>query len=320
MIDQEDISRFSFEAVSNMLAHNPEELFLFIEKCAKRELSISEIGIPVDRKLLYSWKKADLIPFLPSENTWTRFSFLDVAWLQVLLEFRSLGVSLDKLKEIKNQFFDPSFAKDFFSNMDTVKSPNPELQQLMETKLPISDNQLVLTDQITGILDSIQFSKFALVVYAIIWQRANWSLYLDGEGKIDAIDLNRLVADPITELPLLHDFFSERTVAMVNLRKIIAGLTDSNGFFQNDLKLGMIMSENSVQQLQKLFSENKIKEITFRTGAKGRPVIYVTQLKSFKELEKECRKLTKKGNYFDMVLKTRDGNRQYFDKTELFKL
>ena len=38
------------------------------------------------------------------------------------------------------------------------------------------------------------------------------------------------------------------------------------------------------------------------------------------DLKKEINTLTKKGTFKDVILRTRDGNMQYFEKTDLTKL
>lgn len=320
MAAQFDFSPFSLENIPQLLSQNPEQLFGFFEKCAKKELPISEIGIAFDRKLLYTWKKADLIPFLPEENTWMRFSFLDVLWLQLLLELREVGIGIEKLKKLKDHFFDPAFRQAFFSNLHTLDFPNAEMQSAIQEKLPVQKGKLIFNDDINRILDDIQLSLFSVVVYAVIYTRANWSLYIDEHTRIGMIDLNNLLQDPIAEVQALHTLLSEHTVAMVNLRKLIIRLTDSHEYFGNDLQMALVISENSVRVLQDLFSKNKVKEITFRMGDKGRPVIFAKRQISLDEFETELRKIRKKGNFSDVLVKTRDGQIQHFEKTELFKL
>lgn len=243
-----------------------------------------------------------------------------LGYFPYIIESSKVRVNILQYLQIKSKFFDPSFVKSIFSNLTPLSASYPEIRQQLETTLTLRFDQFELTPEVSQLLEDLQFSLFSMMVYALIMQKANWSFYIDGEGRLSVIDLNKLMEDPLSELPELHEILSDRTIAMVNLRKIITKLTDSNDFFKNDLQIGMVMSENSVQQLKKLFKENNVKEIAITLGENDRPIIRTKQHISLEECEKEIRKLQKKGNFSNVAIKTRDGKIQVFEKTDLIKL
>ena len=73
-------------------------------------------------------------------------------------------------------------------------------------------------------------------------------------------------------------------------------------------------------KLKNLFLNNQIDEITIRVNQSGRPTVKIKKYKSFDQLKKEVEGLKKKGTFKDMLIKTRDGNIQYFEQIELVKL
>jgi hypothetical protein len=68
-----------------------------------------------------------------------------------------------------------------------------------------------------------------------------------------------------------------------------------------------------------LFNDDKIQKITFRLNDKKTPIIEVTKRLDFTDFYNKVHYLQKKGTFLDMQIKTRDGNVQLFEVTELIK-
>ena len=165
----------------------------------------------------------------------------------------------------------------------------------------------------------MQFSLFSLYLYSIILTRGNLSLVITGKGKIETIDLNSILNDSIAELPAFYKFLSENTIAAVNVRKIIVDLSGTHKYFK-DTELQAQISQNSVDVIRNLFLENQVKEVTIRISEKGELKVALKSWVDLADFQKEIYKLRKKGQFEDVMIKTRDGNIQYFEKTELLKL
>ena len=71
--------------------------------------------------------------------------------------------------------------------------------------------------------------------------------------------------------------------------------------------------------IKKMFNDNTIQKITFRLNDKKTPIIEVTRRLDFLEFYNKINYLQKKGTFLDMQIKTRDGNVQLFEVTELIK-
>ena len=75
-----------------------------------------------------------------------------------------------------------------------------------------------------------------------------------------------------------------------------------------------------VNDLDAVLRENNVEEVTIRTSKGGRPVVHLTREMNFDDMDREIRKLTKKGTFRDIIIKSRDGRLKYFERTEVIKL
>ena len=80
------------------------------------------------------------------------------------------------------------------------------------------------------------------------------------------------------------------------------------------------MSDSSVDFLKGLFKDGQVREVILRVNETGRPLAIIKRKMSMADLEKQVREVRKKGNYFDILIKTRDGDVKYFEHTEIIKL
>lgn len=323
----EPVKSFNLESVLLRMQTDFAGFVQNLEVFSNRSLTITDANLGIDRKLLYTWKKQGLLPFYeePVENTdkknWGRFSFIEVAWLKTMVELRMVGVGIEKLKEIKQFFFRESFLEEFFSiKVADVESMAPQIIEEADAKGLLENGFIKLTPEVKKLLNQLQLSLFSVLLYSTIMSRNNYLLIINGKGDTDVLDLNQLLSDPINGMMEVHQLLSNETVAFVNIRKIIAELSDSNEYFSQNLKLGERMSEASLSIFRQFFAENKVKEVKIRISEKGRPMVWVTKNKDLVSLENEVRRLTKKGKYYDVQIKTRDGKVQYFESTELIKL
>ncbi len=66
--------------------------------------------------------------------------------------------------------------------------------------------------------------------------------------------------------------------------------------------------------------DNNVKEVTIRISENGVATASIKKDMDLAEMQKEIYDLRKKGNFKDVIIKTRDGNIQYFEQIELVKL
>lgn len=315
---RETIREFSLENVQLLLKNDPVAFFLMIEKFSKRELSISETGIP--RKTLYTWTEVGLLPF-PQQDGWSRFSFIETVWLKIVSELRKIGVSLEKILELKTFLFDDDFCRQFFEvRVDPLQILEPSLAKKVKNMTDPHSGNINLSPEIENILQQAQICKFSILLMSVIMQRMNLALFIDASGNVQATDLNTLLTNPQEALSDFVQYLSNNSLAIVNVRKIVMDISESHAYFSQDLKIGSLLSEHSVSALKKLLLDNDISELTIRVTENGRPMVYIKKTMPIEELQREVYALTKKGSFKDLVVKTRDGKIRYFEKTELMQL
>ena len=321
------VESFSLDLISKRILEDPEGFFKDFEAFSIRNLTINDAALGLDRKTLYSWKKHGLLPFsgTPSKGgkgkSWGRFSFIELSWLKLLMELRQVGIGLDKLKEMNAFFFDEDFIENFFRKPieDTNKLPEDSIRKLSEKQI-LKDGKVHVTEEIKKFFEEIQFSLFSCLLYSTMLSRSNYVLCADGKGKFDVVDLNQLTNDPIIGVMDFHRLLNTDSVVFVNIKKIIADLSGTHEHFSKELNLGQILSDSSVNALKDLFRDGKVKEVTFRVNEVGRPLVWIKREMKMEDLKKELKDMSKKGNYCDLVIKTRDGQVQYFEHTEIVKL
>ena len=319
------VQNFNLEGVQQRLLEDPVSVLQDIELFSNRDLSISEVGVDgIDSKILYVWKNKGLLPHhieKKGKRIWGKFSFIEVCWLKLLVELRSVGIGMEKLKEVTDFFHPPGFIDQFFG-VATIKLEmlSPEFTQKVIENGLVKNGKIQIGATEKAAFENIQFSLFSYLLYATIMQKANYALFFDGRKNFDLIDLNEIEADPLKGVLAVKDLLNNQSVVIVNIRKIIADLSNTHEYFSKKTGLASKISETSIQLLKKQFEENNVEEVTIRANKDGRPTIYITRQMNFDEMRKKVRELTKKGTFRDVVIKSRDGRLKYFEQTEIVKL
>jgi len=307
---KESIAYYTLNNFLLDLKRNPEEVFSFMEQLANRELTISETVIGVDRKLLFTWYKQGLMPFKRNEK-WSRFSFIECCWLRFIIELRSVGIGLEKIKKIKESLFPQSFFTE-------VEFDNTLFKQITGN---FPDKNDKITEEIEEVLvNELQLTYFSAIIYSIIMFRDNFCVLIDSSEEIEIIDVNDFLEDIFKAVPEWIDIFNNKSLAIVNLKKIVADLSGTHEYFSKKLDVDFKMSENAVEKIKSMFLSNNINEVTIRVTENGKPTLFVKKDMEIKELQRYVHSLSKKGTFRDIIVKTRDGNIQYFETTDIIKL
>lgn len=319
---QKEVEAFDASTIEQRIKNTLEAFCQDYEKFSVCNISITNTDLPIDRKLLYSWRQHELLPFEKQKGkNWGKFSFIEICWLKLLLELRSVGIGIDKLKEIKSFFFPENYIDDFVTHQlaDLTNLP-AELADKLNSKGIIKNGIIQLTPYLHQIFEDIQFSHFTLFLQTTIMTRSNYILVIDAEKHVEVLDLNYLMNNSSTELPKIYDKLSDSTCVFVNIRKIVTDISGTEEIFRKTPTIATVISEKSISVLKQLFSDNRVKEVTIRVNKNGQPTVLVKKEMELAELQKQIHTLNKKGTFKDIIVKTRDGNVQYFEQTEILKL
>jgi DNA-binding transcriptional MerR regulator len=301
MIFNSTIKRFNLMEVQKMFNEgNSQEFSTLMETLINR--NVPQKSTNLDRRLIHYWESRGLFNEV-SDNGY--LSFFDICWLNVLQELKELGVTPKIMSEVYNFFFgDNTFLETLFTkpNIDKVDFRSEELEQLSKK------------EDIVQMLRNNGWNNFSMSIMSVLLTRKNTCLHVSAGGKVAGFDVPSLID---TESPInsLNVFFNTSFIS-ISLYNIVNRIVDDNETFSlNDNEL--LIKESSINIIKKMFNDNTIQKITFRLNDKRTPIIEVTKRLDFSEFYNKIHYLKKKGTFIDMKIKTRDGNVQLFEVTEL---
>jgi DNA-binding transcriptional MerR regulator len=301
MIFKNAIKRFVLEEVEREFnAGNFYEFAPFMDKLLSRNTPLKSANL--DRRLIHYWESRKLFNEV-SENGY--LNFFDECWLNLLQELKGLGVSSKKMAEVYDFFFgNNNFLETLFSKSN--------IEKLDVTSKEIVD--VSKREDLATLLKNYGWNNFTVTMLLILLTRKNTILHLSAGGKVDAFEVANLI-DPSESFGRLSKLFNESFIS-VSLYNIIYKVIDDNELFS--LNEGVLeIKESSINIIKKLFNDDAIQKITFRLNDKKMPIIEVTKRLDYTEFYNKVHYLKKKGTFLDMQIKTRDGNIQLFEVTEL---
>lgn len=325
MTISEKIPSFNLGDITHLITENPEEAFRDVAMFSDRVIPISDVGIDgIDSKILYVWKKKGLLPFYnesSDKRIWWRFSFIEICWLKLLAELRKVGIGMTKLQELTEFFFPENFIEEFLANTDMkLDMIEPELAEKITQMGIVVDGKVPVDENLKILLQNLRISRFSLLIHAVILEKANYALYFDENKSFQVLDIDEIETDSLKGAYQIKDLLNQHTIVFVNIRKIVADMSDMNEFFATKTVIPSIISKSAIDILKKLFEENGVKEVTIRTNKEGRPTVYVTRRMNYKEMSKIIADLKKSGTFSDVIVKTRNGKVKIFELTELIKI
>ena len=98
---EEGLQGFNIQEYIDLMSSDFPGFLRFSIALSERKSSIKVMGFELDRQLLFAWKKNGLLPFQGPSGTkkksWSRFSFIELCWIQVLIALRKQGVGTERL-------------------------------------------------------------------------------------------------------------------------------------------------------------------------------------------------------------------------------
>ena len=238
-----------------------------------------------------------------------------------LVELRKVGIGIQKLQELTEYFYPKHFIEEYvrnsMTNMDSIAKFLPEgfYDPQQERK-----GEKTIEIALRKLFEELRISRFSLLIYAIVLEKTNYALYFDENKNFQILDIDEIDTVNKKDSFQLRDLLQQHTIVFLNIRKVVADLSQAHEYFSKKTEIIDRISESSIEHLRKQFEENGVHEVTIRSNAGGRPTIYVTRKMNFTEMGKAIADLKKSGTFRDVVIKSRDGRIKYFELTELIKL
>lgn len=303
MLFNNTIRHFNLEEVQKAYAKGDfMEFAPLMNSLVTRNLPLKSTCL--DRRLIHYWESRKLFNEVVDNGY---LSFFDVCWLNVLQEFKALGVVPKIMQEVYKFFFgDDTFLETLFSdsNMNTLTLSSKKIEEVSKSK------------DLLQILKNNGWNNFSIAIMSILLTRKNTCLHVNAGGKVAAFEVAALMGQIDSDVKL-HDLFNGSFIS-ISLHNIIYKVINDNELFS--LNEGVLeIKESSINIIKKLFNDDKIQKITFRLNNKKTPIMEVTKRLDFTEFYNKVHYLQKKGTFLDMQIKTRDGNVQLFEVTELIK-
>lgn len=295
----------------------------FIEAFMYRQFTLSDVrdraGNALDRKLLYTWKERGLLPF-DKPSGWSKFSFVELVWLRLVMELREFGLELEKIVNLKDYYFsDEHYIRELYlkglANLPHQADDMIKMHYKGKDQISFEDFRADTSKEYNN--------KLLHHIVGIVLNRHNICLCLNSDGKIEIYELGRMLAEgrmaEAEGFPSWYHLLNERSMVLVNLTKIIKEISQTHQLFEIE-KDQLILRQSAEALIKRLFTDKHIVEVTIRMTNREEPLVYIKRQLTFKELNQKINDLQRKGVFRDMTIKSRDGKVQYFESIDIIKL
>jgi DNA-binding transcriptional MerR regulator len=303
--------------LQHLLTSDAKGIMKYHELFASRRFYVGDTGI--NRKTLKAWESAGLLPYLYEGEGWRKFSFLEWVWLECINEFRQLGVSLEKIKEIKKILFDVD-ADEFF-DMLKQELENYDGQVDQKDNIMAAYNHPELTYEIRAqAINELQFSPFLFILYSLILTERNYcivynnenycSFFLMGVGDEMARKVNEEVFPNLTN----------NSFVALNLRKVTNKIFNKPELRHNDSFIIDFLMPKEKKIFDHIRSSNA-KEIIISFNDNNEPThIKVNRNQISKETLAKVARYLRSGNYQTVEFTTRDGHLIKYEEQDSIRL
>jgi len=249
----------------------------------------------IDEDLFLYWRKKGLLPFFP-KGAWAKFSFAQLIWLQMLVDLRALGYSLDQMLTLADYLFKRAYD-------DALPQRNLEasLEQVQKKKVASTINKKegelleyledVLTDPelLCALKYNINYLSNLLVICLNSGEETGLLLFSDGsiaerrQGHYYSMERGREVdiTKPHIYLSMLHylkTFVRRESLSQVisciaafsdGEQKVIRELRDKrNRELRIELKEGVVQ-KLEVTAKEKMITDSQAEQIRAILGLRN---------------------------------------------------
>ena len=248
----------------------------------QEHFKISDLG--VTSRVFSNWKLKNIIPKV-DERQWVRLNLFEYFWIQIIKDFRALGLPLKLIEKVKDQlFFNLTLREVLFDEQgdfredDLRKSvgdiSDEEYEKIKSDMINNSDDE-----NMSSFLDA-SIPLFFFIVANVLLDHADIKLTINQDGEVDFIpkelDMGKHVNEAIKTGPLV----------VLSLKRYVYTLMSEPAQVSTAQQLGLLNEVES--EVIKAMRENKLKElkITFDPEGNHKDLTY-TWKKSIKQEDME---------------------------------
>jgi DNA-binding transcriptional MerR regulator len=309
----------NYSELEALMAEDLGKFEAAMDRYVIRKYYIGDTGI--NRKTFLDWEAQELMPYEYLEEGWRKFSFIEWVWLECINEFRHLGVSIERIKEIKSVLFTINVDNLLLSFKSELMSHQGQIDRREELEAAVDDPDTVAEIK-KRMPEELQISPFFLILLFQILKDANvcivygdnYCACLEFGAKSNTVKNND--TGEITALPNLLD----ESFIVINLRKIVTRIFQKPLSGRNDGFVIDFLSPKERIILDQIRTSNA-KEIRITFDKEGDAThIKVDRNRISKEILYKVARYLKKGDYKTVQFTTRDGQLIVYDETEIIKL
>lgn len=290
------------------------------EKIIERIFTVGDAEL--SRRVLRHWIKADLLPYQEEETIgWRKFSLIEFAWLKAMQKMRSLGISIEKIKKLKNELFDFDLTLlDKLESATALKfSSESPVTTAMKNIIATLKEEIKDEESWKRFKEDIQLSTFSCLISTVVLYDAHICFVINESGSM-VLELSSVYPENKSVNEEKIASLSEDSFILINIRKIIHDIFKNNSAsFDSGYMIAMMnpKEKNILDHIRSggfselLFRFNDTNEVTH---------IEVKRKKISKEVLNKVSRFLKRGDFQGISFRTRDGQLINYEETDIIKI
>jgi DNA-binding transcriptional MerR regulator len=297
------------------LSHEESRVMQMLEDLKEPICYIGDLEI--DRNTFSYWLQKGLIPNHEVKNAegWRKFSFLECIWLKVIIEFRDLGLGVDKIKMVKETLFSAkSIAKIVF---EVVKN------DAISNVLNADHRKMVEATSLEELLKEIEkfkFSFFDLLVVSVLITKQGHGISIGKEEEVILMPLGKIKRETAS-INVLQDMqkLLSSSFVMVNIWPLILDLLYKRNIKVSSELIDQILSPEEHHILVAIRSGN-YSEIVIRMDNQGEPAHLELKKQGVDQCDlSQLHNFLKRGKFEHISFKTKDGLLISYEESKILK-
>jgi hypothetical protein len=242
---------------------SPENRDKLMDILGQEHFKISDLG--VTSRVFSNWKLKNIIPKV-DERQWVRLNLFEYFWIQIIKDFRALGLPLKLIEKVKDQLFNHlSFKEVFFDEQDVFQE-----EILRDNKRFITDEEFeqIKSDMINNRDDenvssflNASVPLFFFIVANVLLDHADIKLTINQDGEVgfiqEDLEIGTYVLEAIKTGPLV----------ILSLKRYVYMLMSEPTQVSTAQQLGLLNEVES--EVIKAMRENNLKELVINFDPKG---------------------------------------------------
>jgi DNA-binding transcriptional MerR regulator len=282
-----------------------------------REYELEEFGLKelnVSSRVLQHWSERGILPDKNRETDENhKFNFVELIWLKIVIELRSVGVSLRSIKEVKHWFLRERSITEILQ----IKESDNLAERLYEFWAPRVKDKKVFMAAFSDkqVADRIRKKKFPPLWFYILGymtEKSNFQAVVFPEGQAGVVS-SRLVAQD----DVLKEYMGTHTHVIVPFYRVFKEILQDERY-SDFLERAHVLNDNELLLLG-LYRSGKANKITIHFK-NGQPEILEVQRHTKVQMEARLTELILKEGYREITVKTNSGNVSFASVTDKFKL